>query len=68
MIDSGELQKSDDRVWRLFREIVEHIHSKVYIHDGLASVSFPDPIPSFSMLHAEKWALNRSESLGTRFD
>ena len=34
LIDSGELQKSDDRVWRLFREVVEgleHIHSKVHI-------------------------------------
>ena len=37
LIDSGELQKSDDRVWRLFREIVEgleHIHSKVS-HSGI---------------------------------
>ena len=31
LINSGELQRCDDRVWRLFREIVEgleHIHSK----------------------------------------
>ena len=32
LIDLGELHRSEDRVWRLFREIVEgleHIHSKV---------------------------------------
>ena len=32
MIDLGELHRNEDRVWRLFREIVEgleHIHSKV---------------------------------------
>ena len=32
LIDSGELCKNQDRVWRLFREVVEgleHIHSKV---------------------------------------
>ena len=33
LIDSGELHTSEDKVWRLFREIVEgleHIHSKVH--------------------------------------
>lgn len=32
LIDSGSLHENDDKVWRLFREIVEgleHIHSKV---------------------------------------
>lgn len=32
LIDSGELHTSEDKVWRLFREVVEgleHIHSKV---------------------------------------
>lgn len=32
LIDSGELFGKEDRIWRLFREIVEglaHIHSKV---------------------------------------
>ena len=32
LIDLGELHRNEDRVWRLFREIVEgleHIHSKV---------------------------------------
>lgn len=33
LIDSGDLHSSEDKVWRLFREIVEgleHIHSKVH--------------------------------------
>jgi len=33
LIDQGELHSNEDRVWRLFREIVEgleHIHSKVW--------------------------------------
>ena len=32
LIDSGDLYSSDDKVWRLLREIaegLEHIHSKV---------------------------------------
>ena len=50
LIDSGELVPSPDRVWRLFREVVEgleHIHSKVgpipmspYLHVLILPFSF----------------------------
>ena len=35
LIDSGDLHSQEDKVWRLFREVVEgleHIHSKVCLH------------------------------------
>ena len=42
LIDCGDLWKSEDKVWRLFRELVEgleHIHSKVCTGDPCLQVS-----------------------------
>ncbi len=37
LIDSGDLDISEDKVWRLLREIaegLEHVHSKVIMHSS----------------------------------